>query len=77
MDTRTMILLVSPLAVLQLILAIAVIVSLARKALPWGEKWPWLLTILVNLIGPIIYFVIGSNKLDEKVAERPDQQENI
>ena len=45
------------------------------QSLPWGDKWPWLLLLLVNIIGPIIYFVVGSNKLDEKAAEYQDLQE--
>ena len=76
MDTRTLVLLLSPLVALQIILAIAVLVSMARKALPWGEKWPWALLIFVNTIGPIIYFVVGSNKLDDKAAQLQDSQEN-
>ena len=67
--------LLAPVIAIQLILAIALIISVARKSLPWGDKWPWLLLLLVNIIGPIIYFVVGSNKLDEKAAEYQDLQE--
>ena len=69
------ILLVIPLAILQFCLGAALIVSVARKELPWSEKWPWLLLFFVNIIGPIIYFVVGSNKLDERAANYLDEQE--
>jgi len=73
---RLIILLVLPFVAIQLILNIAVIVSVARKPLAWSDKWPWLLVIFVNIIGPIIYFVIGSNMLDEKAAHFQDTRED-
>ena len=66
MDNSTLLILLAPLAILQLILVVAVVISVARKALPWAEKWPWLLLALISIIGPIFYFVIVSNMLDEK-----------
>jgi len=74
MDTRTLLLVLSPLIVINVILMIAVIVSIARKTIPWGQKWPWLLLIFVSTFGPIIYFVVGSRILDEKSAEGNDNQ---
>jgi len=72
-DTRTLILIISPLIVISLVLVLAAVISIARKALPWSQKWIWLPILLINLIGPIAYFAIGSNMLDEKAA---DYQEN-
>jgi len=71
-----LLLLLSPLIAINFILLIVAVLSLARKALPWGQKWGWLLLILlVDLIGPIIYFAVGSNMLEEKAAQYQDSQE--
>jgi formate/nitrite transporter FocA (FNT family) len=62
-----------PLTIVQLTLMVTSIVSLVRKPNPWGDKILWLLLILlVNLIGPIIYFAVGSNHLEQKNAEGED-----
>ena len=71
-----LLLLLSPLIAINFILLVVAVLSLARKALPWGQKWGWLLLILlVDLIGPIIYFAVGSNMLEEKAAQYQDSQE--
>jgi hypothetical protein len=52
--------LVAPLIVLQAILMIAALVSCIRIEETNGPKWMWVLIILfVNLLGPILYFVMG------------------
>jgi Phospholipase_D-nuclease N-terminal len=52
--------LVAPLIVLQFILMIAALVSCIKQEEINGPKWMWVLIILiVNLLGPILYFVIG------------------
>ena len=52
--------LVAPLIVLQVILMIAALVSCIRQEETNGPKWMWVLIILfVNLLGPILYFVMG------------------
>ena len=72
-----LLLVLSPLIAINFVLMIAAILSLARKTLPWGRKWGWLLLVLlVDLIGPIIYFAVGSNMLDEKAAQYEDSQES-
>jgi hypothetical protein len=49
-----------PILLLQLVLMVAALVDLARRERTRGPKWVWLLVIvLINLIGPIIYFVAG------------------
>ncbi|MCL2216572.1 MAG: PLDc N-terminal domain-containing protein [Defluviitaleaceae bacterium] len=75
--TRTVLLIVLPIALLQFGLMIAAIVSLVRKPpVPDSDKILWLLLIiLLGLIGPILYFVIGSNQLDEKAARLADEKE--
>jgi hypothetical protein len=52
--------LVAPLIVLQVILMISALVSCMRQEETNGPKWMWVLIILfVNLLGPILYFVMG------------------
>ncbi|MBK6713244.1 MAG: PLDc_N domain-containing protein [Chloroflexi bacterium] len=49
-----------PLVILQLGLMIAALIDLARRPSARGPKWIWVLVIiLVNTIGPIIYFLVG------------------
>ena len=70
-----LILILSPFIIINLILVIVAIVNLARKPLPWNRKWGWLLLVLlIDLIGPIVYFAIGSNILEEKAAQYQDSQ---
>jgi ABC-type transport system involved in cytochrome c biogenesis permease component len=62
-----------PIVILQLILTVTAIVSLVRKPNPWGEKLVWLLLVLlVDIIGPVVYFAVGSGYLDNKDAARQD-----
>jgi len=75
MDTRTLIIILSPLILISAILLISGIISIARKSLPWSDKWFWLPLLLVNIFGPIIYFVVGSRILDEKAANLQDNRE--
>lgn len=52
--------LIAPLLIIQLILLIVSLVDLVRIEKTNGPKWLWVLIILfVNIIGPILYFVIG------------------
>lgn len=52
--------LIAPLFALQLILMIAALISVAKQEKANGPKWLWVcIIILVNLIGPILYFVVG------------------
>ena len=49
-----------PILIIQLILLIVSIVDLIRIEKTNGPKWLWAIIILfVNIIGPILYFVIG------------------
>jgi len=76
MDTQTWILVLSPLILISFILLLSGVISIARKPLPWGEKWLWLPLLLVNIFGPIIYFVVGSRILDEKSALQDTQEDD-
>jgi hypothetical protein len=49
-----------PILIIQLILLIVTIVDLIRIEKTNGPKWLWAIIILfINIIGPILYFVIG------------------
>jgi hypothetical protein len=49
-----------PVVLIQLGLMITAMVDLIRRAQTRGPKWVWAVVILlVNFIGPIIYFVAG------------------
>lgn len=49
-----------PVLIIQLALMVAALVDLIRRAHTRGPKWVWALVIvLVNYIGPILYFVMG------------------
>jgi len=53
-----------PILLLQLVLIVVALIDLARRERTRGPKWLWVLIIVfVNLIGPIIYFVVG--RIDE------------
>lgn len=58
-------LLIIPLTLLQFGLMIAAIISIVNKderELRWNNKIIWILiVVLVNIIGPILYFIIGTD----------------
>ena len=52
-----------PILILQLGLMIAALIDLIKREKTKGPKWVWILVIvLVNLIGPIIYFIAGRDE---------------
>ena len=49
-----------PVIVIELGLMIAALVDLIRRPQTRGPKWAWVLVIvLINFLGPIIYFIAG------------------
>ena len=74
---RTIMIVTIPLAILQFALMITALVNLLRKPpVPGNDKILWLLLILLlGIIGPILYFAIGSNQMDEKAAKFEDERE--
>jgi hypothetical protein len=49
-----------PILIIQLALIVVALLDLSRRSATRGPKWVWVLVILfVNLIGPILYFVLG------------------
>jgi hypothetical protein len=59
-DIRPLIPFLVPILLIQLGLVIAALLDLFKREKTRGPKWLWLIIILfVNLIGPIIYFLVG------------------
>ncbi|TQR17323.1 PLD nuclease N-terminal domain-containing protein [Psychrobacillus vulpis] len=53
-------LLILPIIIIQLILIVVAIIDLIRVRSTNGPKWLWaVIIILGNMIGPIIYFIVG------------------
>jgi len=49
-----------PIIVIELILLVVALVDAIRRPKTNGPKWMWILIIvLVNLIGPIVYLIVG------------------
>lgn len=60
MDTSMLVMLLLPVLLIQLGLMIFALVDLVRASVTNGPKWMWaIIIIVVNIIGPILYFVIG------------------
>ncbi|MCD5325530.1 MULTISPECIES: PLDc N-terminal domain-containing protein [Pontibacillus] len=52
--------LIAPILVIEGILLIVALIDWVRTEQTNGPKWVWLLVIvLLNLIGPILYFIFG------------------
>ncbi|WP_379131412.1 PLD nuclease N-terminal domain-containing protein [Paenibacillus sp. sgz500958] len=52
--------LIWPLLALQVLLAVIGLISLAKAEATRGPKWLWVLIILFgNILGSIIYFIVG------------------
>ena len=62
-----------PYVVINLILFITALVSIVKKKVPAGDKVLWIvITFFIDIIGPIIYFAVGANMLDQKAAQLED-----
>ena len=49
-----------PLFLIQLGLMITALIDLIKRDKTKGPKWMWILIVVfVNMIGPIVYFVVG------------------
>ncbi|MBM7700872.1 PLD nuclease N-terminal domain-containing protein [Kurthia huakuii] len=52
--------LIAPLIVIQFVLMIMALIDIKRIHATNGPKWAWILVvIIVNTIGPIVYFIFG------------------
>ncbi|MDR0286500.1 MAG: PLDc N-terminal domain-containing protein [Clostridiales bacterium] len=64
-----------PVIAIEFIFKIWAIVSIAKKKAPTSNKLVWLIiVIIINTIGWILYFAIGSKMLDEKTPEETDSE---
>ncbi|MCL2593131.1 MAG: PLDc N-terminal domain-containing protein [Defluviitaleaceae bacterium] len=49
------------------------IISIVRKKMPFRDVWHWvLIVLLLDLVGPILYFAVGSKMLDETKAKKEE-----
>jgi hypothetical protein len=49
-----------PVLIIQLALIVIALIDLVKREQTRGPKWLWaIIIILVNFIGPIVYFVVG------------------
>ena len=75
--STTLIMVIIPLLIIQLVLCITALVSVVKKDVPGADKLLWVLIIIfVTTIGPILYFAVGSNMLDQKIAQREETEQN-
>jgi len=52
--------LILPVLIIQLLLVVVAVTDLLRVKDTNGPKWMWALVIIfINIIGPIIYFIVG------------------
>lgn len=52
--------LIAPLIVIQFVLMIMALIDIKRIHATNGPKWIWILVVIVvNTIGPIVYFIFG------------------
>ena len=57
---RQLIPLLIPVILIQFGLMVAALVDLIKRPKTRGPKWVWVvIVVFINLIGPIIYFVVG------------------
>ncbi|HLR02179.1 MAG TPA: PLD nuclease N-terminal domain-containing protein [Virgibacillus sp.] len=55
---------IAPFVVIQVILIIIALIDLKKADRVNGPKWMWVLIIVfINIIGPVVYFVIGRREL--------------
>lgn len=60
---RQLIPLLIPIILIQFGLMVAALVDLIKRPKTRGAKWIWVvIVVFVNLIGPIIYFIIGRDE---------------
>ncbi|MBT2634097.1 PLDc N-terminal domain-containing protein [Pseudomonas sp. ISL-88] len=58
--------LILPLLILQLILAVFALINCIKEKRTNGPKWMWAaVIILINIIGPILYFTFGRKQKED------------
>ena len=71
MLTKELIIMLIPLLILQLSLMIYCILKIIKEGVSMGSKNLWLFIVIAfNLVGPLLYLLIGRNKnVDDKRFE--------
>lgn len=60
MDSSNLFMILAPFIIIQVILLITALVDLIKRPKTLGPKWLWAIIIIcINIIGPILYFIIG------------------
>ncbi|MFS0781651.1 PLD nuclease N-terminal domain-containing protein [Bacillus sp. 1P06AnD] len=63
MDKAQLVQVLLPVIILQFVLMITALVSIWKQPATRGPKWIWVLIVLfVNVIGPILYFILGRGR---------------
>lgn len=63
----------APIIILQLIMMASALISISKKRVLLSEKIIWILiSICITIAGPVIYFVIGSKMIDEKISRESE-----
>ncbi|TVX95457.1 PLD nuclease N-terminal domain-containing protein [Cohnella terricola] len=60
MDNSQLVLILIPVAIIQLILMVTALIYLFRAHAVRGNKWMWVaIIVLLNIVGPILFFAFG------------------
>lgn len=67
---KNLIPLLVPIILLQGVLMIVSLISILRKNASLDKKLIWMIVVIaVSLIGPVIYFALGTKQLDEDASD--------
>jgi hypothetical protein len=70
LSTATLIVLLTPLILVQLGLQVLAAIDLGRrKRVRGGNKWLWAIAILLGIVGTLVYFLAGRLE-DDSVSQR-------
>jgi hypothetical protein len=62
---QTLLLILIPIALLELALMVIALVDVLRRKRTKGPKWAWILVIVfIEIIGPIVYLLVGREEAD-------------
>jgi hypothetical protein len=48
-----------PILIIELVLFVVALVDIIRRKKTNGPKWLWVLILFIQIIGPIVYFIVG------------------
>ena len=65
-----------PVLLLQLVMLVVALINFLKKDLPMKEKGIWLIILFgLQIIGPVLYFIVGSKMLDDKIAKGAERSD--